>query len=61
MVDHHAYPTLFHVIFGEGIMNDATSLVLFESFEVLIDHHENFEWSTIPSVFIVMILSLTLR
>lgn len=29
MVDHHAHPILFHIIFGEGIINDASSLILF--------------------------------
>ncbi|EAS05785.2 transporter/monovalent cation:proton antiporter-1 (CPA1) family protein (macronuclear) [Tetrahymena thermophila SB210] len=60
MVSHHAYPTLFHVIFGEGIMNDATSLILFESFETLIEHESNFSWSTIPNVLIIFIISLSL-
>ncbi|KAL4472441.1 hypothetical protein ABPG74_018390 [Tetrahymena malaccensis] len=60
MVNHHAFPTLFHVIFGEGIMNDATSLILFESFESLIEHESNFSWGTIPNVLIIFIVSLTL-
>ncbi|EAS05788.2 transporter/monovalent cation:proton antiporter-1 (CPA1) family protein (macronuclear) [Tetrahymena thermophila SB210] len=60
MVSHHAFPTLFHVIFGEGIMNDATSLILFDSFETLIEDESNFNWKTIPSVFKVFIISLSL-
>ncbi|KAL4499820.1 hypothetical protein ABPG72_015169 [Tetrahymena utriculariae] len=60
MVNHHAFPTLFHVIFGEGIMNDATSLILFESFETLIENESNFSWDTIPNVLIIFIFSLFL-
>ncbi|KAL4472438.1 hypothetical protein ABPG74_018387 [Tetrahymena malaccensis] len=60
MVNHHAFPTLFHIIFGEGIMNDATSLILFESFESLIQHESNFSWDTIPNVIIVFLISLSL-
>lgn len=61
MIDHHAYPTLFHVVFGEGVMNDATSLVLFESFETLIEYESDFNWGTIPHVFVIMLVSLLLR
>ncbi|EAS05784.2 transporter/monovalent cation:proton antiporter-1 (CPA1) family protein (macronuclear) [Tetrahymena thermophila SB210] len=58
MVNHHAFPTLFHIIFGEGIMNDATSLIMFESFETLIEHESDFTFDTIPDVFIIFIISL---
>ena len=30
MIDHHAVPLLHSLVFGEGIFNDATSLVIFE-------------------------------
>ncbi|EAS05789.2 transporter/monovalent cation:proton antiporter-1 (CPA1) family protein (macronuclear) [Tetrahymena thermophila SB210] len=60
MINHHAYPTLFHIVFGEGIMNDATSLILFESFESLIEHESNFTWSTVPNVIVVFLISLSL-
>ncbi|KAL4502023.1 hypothetical protein ABPG73_020160 [Tetrahymena malaccensis] len=60
MVNHHTFPTLFHIIFGEGIMNDATSLILFESFQSLIEHEQNFTWDTIPDVFIICLISLGL-
>ncbi|KAL4472439.1 hypothetical protein ABPG74_018388 [Tetrahymena malaccensis] len=60
MVDHHAYPTLFHIVFGEGIMNDATSLVVFESFEQLIEHESKMSWSTIPYVFGLFFVSIIL-
>ena len=31
MIDHHAVPILHSLVFGEGIINDATSLVIFEA------------------------------
>ena len=30
IIDHHAVPLLHSLVFGEGIFNDATSLVIFE-------------------------------
>ncbi|KAL4507176.1 hypothetical protein ABPG72_001969 [Tetrahymena utriculariae] len=61
MVDHHSYPILFHVIFGEGIINDATSLVLFDSFEILVDDNvTDLEWSIVPQILYIMFKSLSI-
>jgi len=40
MIDHHALPILHSLVFGEGIINDATSLVIFE---IVHAHEELFE------------------
>ncbi|KAL4460367.1 hypothetical protein ABPG74_000118 [Tetrahymena malaccensis] len=61
MIDHHSYPILFHVIFGEGIINDATSLVLFDSFETLVDGDvKDLEWSIIPKILFIMFKSISI-
>ncbi|EAS05783.2 transporter/monovalent cation:proton antiporter-1 (CPA1) family protein (macronuclear) [Tetrahymena thermophila SB210] len=60
MVNYEMYPTLFHIIFGEGIMNDATSLVLFQSFQAYVEDESDFSWNTLPHVLLNFMLSIVM-
>ena len=42
MIDHHAVPLLHSLVFGEGIFNDATSLVIFNAAHEL-EEDESFD------------------
>jgi sodium/hydrogen exchanger-like protein 6/7 len=61
MVDHHANPMLFHIIFGEGIMNDATSLVLFESLQDLSTNDQELDWNLLSEAVFKILESLSIR
>ncbi|KAL4441140.1 hypothetical protein ABPG74_002090 [Tetrahymena malaccensis] len=58
MVDHHSFPRIFHIIFGEGIVNDATSLLLFDSFDQLVDEEKTIQWNILPNILLNFIKSL---
>ncbi|KAL4472440.1 hypothetical protein ABPG74_018389 [Tetrahymena malaccensis] len=60
MVNYEIYPNLFHIIFGEGILNDATSVILYQSFDSLILQGYDFDFQTIPNVFLVFVLSIVI-
>ncbi|KAL4489813.1 hypothetical protein ABPG72_022453 [Tetrahymena utriculariae] len=58
MVDHHSFPRIFHIIFGEGIVNDATALLLFDSFDQLVDEEKTIQWNILPNILLNFIKSL---
>ena len=45
LLDHHILPNLHSILFGEGIMNDAISLALFQGLEHDVKFKNNF-WSS---------------
>lgn len=46
MVKFEESPRLFSVIFGEGIVNDAIAIILFETVKKLLESNEEFTYST---------------
>ena len=50
MIRYEDYPTLFSIVFGEGIANDAVCIILFNTVELFLsedgEEHEEFTWVT---------------
>ena len=47
LVKYKDYPKIFSILLGEGLWNDAVAVVLAQSAEKLVEHHQSYTAKTV--------------